>query len=188
MIEISWLEVSLSILGSSGVSGYLIFILQQKYKSRLDILLRKVDFLEKRSAKDFEHFFSSMIEIWSSLVDLEDYFRFELAKEIESGTVSFLNLRPFLTKINKAKALLPEQVYEDTNQYMDKIIFDYHHLITSIQLQLKENPNIKDPNLLSAINALKDKFDTNVTGYLSEIRLSYRSHLDEAIQNDKLIH
>lgn len=173
------MELLISILSSSAIAGLLVFLFKESFKSKLSIVRSKLDRLERYQDKDFEHAFSAINEIWIAFTRLDDYLRFDFPIEISQGKIDSRSLRPYMLKIRESMALLPDDIYQVTQECLDEISKQWEICASKVVelTKLSKAGQHDQSELLNEANKSREQMSDNMAAQLNTLRLKYRKHV-----------
>ncbi|MBN3133278.1 hypothetical protein [Pectobacterium brasiliense] len=176
------MEILTSILTSTFVSGVFAFVFKEMLKTRLDSMKRKIETVIAYQSKDFDATREEVSKIWSSFSKLDDYFSYELSKEIESGKLSNETFRKYSLDIRTRMALLPENLYEACDNMLNDISESFNESMRNISALTKEYlPTQSEFSLEKANKELEDLREFSRSQLLN-LRTLFREYITEHIQ------
>jgi hypothetical protein len=139
------MEILSTIITSSIVTGILVFVFKESYKHKLDILIKDLDFLRNHQSKDFTKVQDSFSEVWSLLVELEDYLNYNLSVELQSGNISNKEFRKKRLLIKQNSIWLPESLHDKTNIALNNIANHFESTVNQFVKAINEKkPELRD--------------------------------------------
>ncbi|MBV1929216.1 MAG: hypothetical protein KUG81_06860 [Gammaproteobacteria bacterium] len=176
------MDVLVTTLSSSVIVGVFVFVFQQSFKTKLDQLSKRMDESIAYRSKDFDQSFSAINEVWKSVTLLEEYIKFDFAEDIQNGKVSNKPLRPLWLAIKQNMALLPDQIYSPTQEFLDKFGKSWEsHCSETIRLWNLSvgRPEDEKGKIQEELNQLFKSFRENLSSEMNALRGIYRGYISE---------
>lgn len=175
------MEILITTLSSSVIVGIFVFIFQQSYKAKLQQLSKRLDESIIYRSKDFDQSFVAINEVWKSIAKLEDYIKFDYAKDIDKGSITSEPIRPLWLEIKQSMALLPDPIFEPTNEFLEQFGKSWDQncseIIKLVNLAV-ENPEQHEALKLQ-VNDLLNKYRNELAKEMLHLRCVYRTYISE---------
>ena len=175
------MEILTSVITSSVVVGIFVFIFQASFKEKLNILSKRVDESISYRSKDFDQSFTAISSVWKSIVLLEDYIKFGFSGDIDRGKITSEPLRPLWLEIKQSMALLPDQIFIPTDEFLNKFADSWEKNcseIISLANQVVENPQNREA-LKTQVNEKLKVFRQSLEKNMMELRGVYREYISQ---------
>jgi hypothetical protein len=176
------MDMLITTLSSSVIVGVFVFVFQQSFKAKLGQLTKRMDESIAYRSKDFDQSFSAINEVWKSVTLLEEYIKFDFSTDVQNGEVTNKPLRPLWLGIKQNMALLPDQIYLPTQEFLDTFGKNWEaHCTETIRLWNLAivKPDDEKNELQEQINKLFKDFRSNLGFEMGELRSVYRNYIGE---------
>lgn len=170
-----------TIATSAIVTGILVFVFKESFKAKLALVTKDIDDLKKYQSKDYDKTSESIKAIWMELANIDDYIRHGIAHDIDSGSLSNLPLRPFQLAIQKEMVLLPDSLYEKTENCLNHLSAYWKESVNKIvrEATLGGNASKSEEACREKVNEYLSALRSNFNDELSKLRIEYRSYVSD---------
>lgn len=181
------MDILVSIITSSVVVGILKFLFEEKYKQKIALLSKDVDFLKANEAKDFDYANQAIRNIWNELLAFDDFIRYDLPKNVESGNFNNSKIREFLLNIKKETISLPNELYDLTENCLDDILINGMDTMNKFvyDFNLFKKGKLLEDEVLENTNKNLNNFQEKFNESLILLRKEYREYITKhSTKND----
>lgn len=169
-------SIASTILLSALVSGIVVFAFQQYVLARVNKLTAELEHLRQFNQGSYERLVDAYKRIWGGLVDIEDFVRHGIVKEVQSGVVSPENwefMRETYKDFRTEMLFLPDALYDETNQLVTQLEQDINDWLDVLRNYLATRDQSGEMNAASEAAYLQ-----RANEKLDRLRSEYVSGLD----------
>ncbi|MCF6210481.1 MAG: hypothetical protein L3K24_07385 [Gammaproteobacteria bacterium] len=173
-----------SILTSTVVVGIIVSLFKESIKAKFNIIIKDIDSIKSFQSKDFDHASQSIKNIWNQLANIDDYLRHGLPQDIQKNQMDNNSLRQHLLEIQKEMVLLPNNIYESTENSLNIMSGIWAKAMKNIStLSHDRKTGIKsEEECIGLANNYLSELSESYNKEVSQLRIIYRSYIESHIK------